>query len=189
MSGRKHNKFNVKIFFVEFCLNNYLKTVFLSPIQNRHMKKQLSTFLFYLIFFSFSYSQEGKETIEKDFSDVSNYYTQLGVGLSHPIYRDFATSPLFYSEFELDINSTWLKQSTKRERKIQIGLGASAQTARVPESQLIQPGRLSGFANFRLFYQELWQLTVLSDTKNNTKVGGALISTQNVRVNPSLQNN
>ena len=146
--------------------------------------------LFSLLLFStkaFSQDRDSLITIENE--SPINYYTLLSGGITNPIYRDFATSPLFYNGIGLNLNASWLKRSDKRERIFESEFGISAQSARVPKSNFIQPGGLAGFGYLSFFYQELWKLEALSNAKNNTKVGGAFITTQNVRVNTALQNN
>nr|WP_299205416.1 hypothetical protein [uncultured Brumimicrobium sp.] len=133
--------------------------------------------------------QERIDTLPLNKTYPTNHYTLLSVGLTHSTYRDFATSPLFYSGLGLDLNAAWLKRADKKEGIFEIGLGISAHSPRVPQSNYIQPGGLSGFAHLRLFYQRLWKIDALSNAKNNTKIGGAIIITQNVRGNPALQNN
>jgi hypothetical protein len=154
---------------------------------NKYIKLPI---LFLLLLFSTqAISQERDSSNYTVIVQPTNYYTLLSFGLTNPIYRDFATSPLFYNGIGIDLSSAWLKRSDKRERIFEMGLGISAQSARVPESNYIQPGGFAIYGKFDLFYQELWKLEVLSDAKNNTKVGGAIVSTQNIRGNPGLQNN
>jgi len=119
----------------------------------------------------------------------TDYYTTLSFGLTNPIYRDFATSPLFYNGIGLESSSASLKRSDARERIFEFGFGISAQLARVPQSNYIQSGSISGYGKFDIYYQQSWTLEALSDAKNNTKIGGAINITQNIRANPGLQNN
>ncbi len=145
-------------------------------------------FLFFLLS-SFGFSQE-RDSLTKDKTKLpSNYYTLLSIGLKNPIYRDFATSPLFYKGIGIDLSAARLKRSDKRERIIDFGLGVSALSPSVPKSNYIQSGGSALFGDLRLFYQELWKLEALSNSKNNTKVGGSIISTQNIRSNLALENN
>src|SRR5690554_1116971 len=150
-----------------------------------------SVFLLFFVFFCFSpiYSQEEEVSNRLKTLQETNFYSLLSVGLTHSIYRDFATSPLFYDGVGIDISAAWLKESDQRERTFESGLGASIHSPRVPKSNFIQPGGLAGFANLRFFYQELWKLEQLSNAKNNTKIGGGFMLTQHVRGNPALQNN
>lgn len=153
------------------------------------MYKQLIFILLLLLISTQAFSQEIESLNSPVEKAPINYYTQLSMGLTNPIYRDFATSPLFFSGIGISLNSAWLKRSDKRERIFETGFEISAQSPRVPKSDFIQPGGLAGFGQFSFFYQELWKLEALSNAKNNTKVGGAFITTQNIRGNPALQNN
>lgn len=155
------------------------------------MNKTIVIFLpFLLMFFSTRSFSQDRDSLNKHTAiQETNYYTLVSVGLTHSSYRDFATSPLFYNGVGLDLNAVWLKRADKRERIFEGGFGISAHSPRVPESNFIQPGGLAGFANFRFYYQELWKLEALSNAKNNTKIGGTFITTQNIRGNPALQNN
>ncbi|PWH82255.1 hypothetical protein [Brumimicrobium oceani] len=143
-----------------------------------------------ILSFSFiSISQERDVNSQAKNQNSSNYYTLLSFGVTNPLYRDFATSPLFYSGIGFELNASWLKESEERSRIFEIGLGLSAQMPNVPQSKLISAGGLAGFGKFNFVYQELWKLKDISDAKNNFKIGGALKLTQNVRGNPALQNN
>lgn len=145
---------------------------------------------FLFLFFSLqTFGQDREISAVNEEKSQINYYTQFTMGLTNPIYRDFATSPLFYSGVGINLNSTWLKRSDERERLFEVGFGISAQSPRVPESKFIQSGGLAGFGQFSFIYQELWKLDVLSNAKNNTKIGGLFITTQNIRANAALQNN
>src|SRR5690554_7802369 len=81
----------------------------------------------------------------------TNHYTLLSVGLTHSTYRDFATSPLFYSGLGLDLNAAWLKRADKKEGIFEIGLGISAHSPRVPQGININPVELSVLAHLSLF--------------------------------------
>ncbi|RFC54599.1 hypothetical protein [Brumimicrobium aurantiacum] len=145
-------------------------------------------FLFATISFK-SYSQNKQDTIAILLLPSPKHYTNYSVGLTNPIYRDFATSPLFYSGLGLHLNLAWLRNHDEKERIFEMGMGISAQTASTPQSSLIQPNQLAGFANFGMRYQRLWKLQAWSKQGSNFKIGGAIRSTQNVRGNPSLENN
>lgn len=151
------------------------------------MNKYISKFLSVIIICtsSLTYSQE-RDSLP---NSPINYYTLLSVGLTNPIYRDFATSPLFYSGVGIEISASSLKRSNNRERLFEVAFGISAQNARVPQSSYIQTGSFGGYGKFNVFYQVLWKLEELSNSKNNIKIGGAINITQNIRANPDLQNN
>lgn len=136
-----------------------------------------------------TFSQESEVPLQIEEYKPNYHYTLLSVGLTNPIYRDFATSPLFYSGIGIEIGAASLKRSDERERFFEVIFGISAQNARVPSSNYIQTGSFGGYGKFNIFFQELWKIESLSHKKNNVKVGGAINITQNIRANPGLQNN
>jgi|SRR5690554_257268 len=119
----------------------------------------------------------------------TNYYTQLSLGLMSPIYRDFATSPLYYRGFGLYGSSAWLKHSELKERVFKMDVGFSTTSAVFPESDFINLNGSATWVNLNLSYQRLWKLKSISNIKNNVKVGGVVVISQNVRLNNSLYNN
>lgn len=135
----------------------------------------------------YSQKRDSLDTIKNKLP--SNFYSVLSIGLTSPLYRDFATSPLFYRGLGINLNTAWLRRNDKRERIFRVDLGFSALIPRVPKSKLIQPGGLAYYGNLTLYYHQLWKIEALSNEKFNMKVGGALNITQNVRGNPVLQNN
>ena len=162
------------------------------------MNKPIKVFLILLLLSlsmqTFSQERDSIHPTRDSLSPTENefpsyFYSLLSVGLTHPLYRDFATSPLFYDGIGIALSNAWLRRSDKRERIFQIELGISAHSARVPKSKFIQSGAMGLYGNLSLFYQQLWKLEALSNKRNNTKIGGSVIITQNVRANPSLQNN
>ena len=151
--------------------------------------KQLS-FVLILFLFGFKASAQNTDSLYRTENDPSiNYYTQLSLGMVKPLYRDFATSPLFYSGMGINLNTARLKRSDLRERIFDVGLGFNVMAAKVPESNFIQSGASAMFGHLDLYYHELWKIKALSDKNYNLKVGGALVVSQNIRLNQSLQNN
>ena len=135
------------------------------------------------------YTQEKSNLDVPDTLSPINYYTQLSLGLTSPIYRDFATSPLFYRGVGINLSSAWLKHSEAKERIFKMDLGFSAMSALVPESDFINLSGSATLVNLNLYYQRLWKLESFSNTKNNLKVGGVAVTSQNIRLNNSLYNN
>ena len=151
--------------------------------------KQVS-FVLILFLFGFKASAQNTDSLYRTENDPSiNYYTQLSLGMVKPLYRDFATSPLFYSGMGINLNTARLKRSDLRERIFDVGLGFNVMSAKVPESNFIQSGASAMFGHLDFYYHELWKIKALSDKNYNLKVGGALVVSQNVRFNQSLQNN
>lgn len=136
---------------------------------------------------AYSQNQEVNDPISK----LNTYkdYRVLSVSGAHPVYRDFATSPLFYRGGGFNLSTARLSRSDERERLTQISLGFSPMFAHVPQSDFIQPSSMAFFTNMKFHFHQLWKLESLSSEKNNFKLGGALRSSQHIRINPSLQNN
>jgi hypothetical protein len=124
-----------------------------------------------------------------DSLNVSNYYRRLSIGLNIPTYRDFATSPLFYNGYGILLQTSWFKNSIRRERDLQIGLTLNNMSARIPKSNYIQPKTNAVFAQLNIRYNRLFQLKSISNEKVNYKLGGLAQTTQNFRINQNLQNN
>ena len=135
-----------------------------------------------------AFGQE-KTSVPREPKVESDYYRIYSVGFNNPIYRDFATSPLFYRGYGLNLHSSWSKRSTQRERHFDIGMGANALNAKIPESDFLQAFTAAFLLQFNASYSQLFELKKYSTEKNNIKVGGVFRTTQNYRVNPGLFNN
>lgn len=136
------------------------------------------------------YSQDDQaKSISTESLPVTNYYRQFTTGVNIPLYRDFATSPLFYKGIGLQLQTAWLKRSDLLERSFEIGLSYSTLSAQIPKSNFIQPSAGSNLIQLNLRYVRLWKLNSFSNAKNNIKLGGIVHVTQNVRINQYLQNN
>lgn len=136
------------------------------------------------------YSQDDStKIVSTQNQPVSAYYRQFTGGVSIPIYRDFATSPLFYQGIGVMAQSAYLKRSDQKERSFEIGFDFGTLRAYVPESDFIQPFSGANFIQLNLRYLRLWKLNAFSSAKNNIKLGGVVHVTQNFRTNPSLFNN
>ena len=143
--------------------------------------KQISLVVILFLFGSKVAAQDTVGLFRTDNYSTIDYYTELSFGLVKPLYRDFATSPLFYSGVGINLNFARLRRSDARERIFDVGLGFNVLSAKVPSSNFIQAGASGMFGHMDLYYHELWKIKQLSDEKYNLKVGGALLVTQNVR--------
>lgn len=159
-------------------------------MKHKLLFKQTSFAIIFLLFGSFKGFAQDNERLFRTENDTSiNYYTNLSIGLVKSLYRDFATSPLFYSGPGINLNSARLKRSDLRERIFDVGLGFNLMSAKVPKSDYIQSGANAMFGHLDFYYHELWKIKKLSNEDYNLKVGGALLLTQNMRLNQSLENN
>jgi hypothetical protein len=159
-------------------------------MNHKLLLKQTSFAIIFLLFGSFKGFAQDNERLFRTENDTSiNYYTNLSFGLAKPLYRDFATSPLFYKGVGINLNSARLKRSDLRERIFDVGLGFNLMSAKVPKSDYIQSGASAMFGHLDFYYHELWKIKKLSNSDYNLKVGGAVIVSQNFRFNQSLENN
>jgi hypothetical protein len=116
-------------------------------------------------------------------------YQTLTMGYNSPVYRDFATSPLFYSGTGISLQTSWLKKSHKRERALDLNFNYSSMSADVPQSSYLQSSSFASFIQVNLRYLQLWDFKRFSNEKNNFKIGGNVLNTLNIRPNSGLFNN
>ena len=131
----------------------------------------------------------GTHTPASDSTNASAYYRRLAIGLTNATYRDFATSPLFYSGSGILLQTSWFKQSNSKERDLQFGLVLNNMSARIPKSNYMQPETNAIFAQLNIRYNRLFRLNSISTDRVDYKLGGLAQTTQNLRANPSLFNN
>lgn len=155
----------------------------------KHFKSAVFTLILNGVILFPVFGQEENVSVEEKTKVQSDYYSILSAGANRPIYRDFATSPLFYNGFGLDVQTAWLKRSEKRERLFDMGIAANALNAKIPESNFLQAQSNAFLIQLNASYLQLFVLDRFSTDKSNIKVGGVVRSTQHLRVNPSLFNN
>jgi len=115
---------------------------------------------------------------------LSNTYMEIGLGLGSGKFRDFATSPLFYSGVQGGLNiAVKLDKSTHETY-----FGLSYSVGKV--SNITGSSYTSSLVNaLGLYYQRLMVLRNLSTSKWTYFAGGQFNVTGTYRYNPSLQNN
>lgn len=111
-------------------------------------------------------------------------YIGLEYGVNNSKFRDFATSPLFYSGKPISIGISRTRLNSKREGKFILTYLTGKYNSSVG-----QETAQSSVKTLALSYSKLYVLPKLSNEKWNIKTGGQLYSTANLRVNKSLQNN
>lgn len=135
------------------------------------------------------YSQNNKAANMPDNNNVTNYYRLFTVGANSPLYRDFATSPLFYRGAGIQLQTAWLKVSNIHEHKLEIGFGYSSLLANIQNSDNLQPTTGSSLMQLNIRYLQLWKINSISTENFNIKLGGVVHITQNFRNNAALLNN
>ncbi len=117
----------------------------------------------------------------------TRYFTP-SMGGVHATYRDFATSPLFYSGMggQLGLGHLWLNDRCEYTFELETSL---AQTlAQAPRSSYFQTFNSALFFNFSSYGHYLRNLPKSNDSRFSFLVGGSVRSDANVRFNERLGN-
>ena len=107
---------------------------------------------------------------------------QFGIARTSSVFRDFATSPLFYHGSPMQYCLAWSKDEGRKERRLSLKYQSGKFKPELKEVQT--PSTVS---TIYLQYSRLWYLT--SWKKTDFRLGGMLDFGGNLRINPSLQNN
>jgi hypothetical protein len=107
---------------------------------------------------------------------------QLGMSRTSSVFRDFATSPLFYHGNPMQYSLAWAKEEGLKERRI---LFKYQSGIFIPENKNIKTP--STARSLFLQYSRLWYIGTWK--KTDVRLGGMMDVSGNLRVNPSLQNN
>jgi hypothetical protein len=109
---------------------------------------------------------EGKDSVSK--------FIMLSGHLNYAVYRDFATSPLFYNLVGGGVGFGALYTTPTWDHLVDFNMNAHIGNAE--------------FFNFNVYYHYIHSLPIFKTPKLNLKLGGAFLYTQNVRINPPLRN-
>jgi len=120
--------------------------------------------------------------------DMDNRFLMGHMGVVVPVYRDFATSPLFYRGAGLHGGMGWLTSSSKQDWLVELNFNGSLTFAGTPESDFFPALTEGFFISINSYFHYLHRIDKISSQKNNFKLGGAILSTQNIRINPHLEN-
>lgn len=111
-------------------------------------------------------------------------YIGLTMGFSSSKYRDFATSPLFYSGTPIYFGVSRHRLDDKKETHAGISFSSG--------SYLNEYNRHTAGSSVQVlsvYYAQLFKLNKLSSDKLNIKAGGLFTTTANLRINERLLNN
>ena len=111
-------------------------------------------------------------------------YLFLSTGINLSNFRDFATSPLFYSGASIYGEIGFLKKDAKREVDMGASYSYGKNTSLVGSNYAV-----SQVQSFAGYYSRLYQIPKWSDSTWNIKAGGMINLTGNYRYNSRLQNN
>ncbi|MFN4299786.1 MAG: hypothetical protein ACK4EX_08670 [Thermaurantimonas sp.] len=104
-------------------------------------------------------------------------------------YRDFATSPLFYSGPGLVLSTYNSDRSAQRDQMLDLRFGFYSAFAMVPESSVLSSMTTATLSQVQVYYHYLMGIGRISNDQWNFKAGPSLVITQNIRINPALLNN
>jgi len=136
-----------------------------------------------LVFLLLSPSLIGFSQSKKELRKARPVYLNLETGASQTIFRDFATSPLFYKGNLASFSMGRTRVDSLRETALnaKVTLGNT-------EAKSILQGSISSIGMYQIAYTRLYKIN--TPLKNwNTKIGGSANAFVSVRSNPSLLNN
>lgn len=117
-----------------------------------------------------------------------NRYTLRNLAANYTLFRDFATSPLFYRGGGVSFGYGWLNTNANRERLVELDFSGNITTSKTPKSNYFQTSSTAFFFSISGYVHYLHTVKKFSSAKTNVRLGGAVINTQNIRINPSLMN-
>jgi len=161
------------------------------------MTKQRRITIYFAVFLQFGIAQnihaqtinvtEKKESVL--FSKIEDWrlrptYIGISFGLNSSVFRDFATSPLFYSGNVLHVAISMLKKDDRRESELNLAYKSGRFGTNFNDIYTVSDVEI-----FDLFYSRLYTVPKLCANTFNTKIGFQLHGTEIIRFNNSLQNN
>ncbi len=141
---------------------------------------RISFFFLSFIFVLFSETQAQNDTISKPKRPA---YWQISTGAGMLRLRDFAVSPLFYEGVAARTDFEFIRKDQAVERSFYSSTNIGSLVNKYNKTGI------SLFIGLDLGYLRLYQIKRLSNLNWNTKIGGNLITTTNIRLNPSFGNN
>lgn len=114
---------------------------------------------------------------------VAKYYG-IGIGLNRLVYRDFATSPLFFNGAQLQVALSRLKASDQRETEYEASYGFGLSISSSENNRTSSKTNRLGFT-----YSQLFRTRFFEKENLHAKVGFLLAGNATFRLNQSLNNN
>ena len=145
------------------------------------MKQILS--LFFSVIFLLVFGQSNDTLSSKQRRKLRPSYIVLGIGLNNSIYRDFATSPLFYKGIIPAFSLGKKKIDAKRESFFLINYASGKHKY----NTAINPDK-SKLWTLTLEHCKLYQIPKFSTERLNYKIGVDIQFTNNFRINEKLEN-
>lgn len=148
-----------------------------------NLKRTFIFILGILFFYSAQANELMSDSVQKEPVLNRPYRSlQFGIARTSSVFRDFATSPLFYFGSPMQYCLAWSKDEGKMERRLSLKYQSGTFNPELKEVHT--PSTVS---TIYLQYSRLWYLT--SWKKTDFRLGGMLDFGGNLRINPSLQNN
>ncbi len=136
-----------------------------------------------------SYSQNDSTTLsKKEERKEIPAYIGFTSGLSFSSFRDFATSPLFYTGSPIFISLSRIKADKKRESEFGLSYSFgnySGNYSSYFNNYIVR----SQVKTASFYYSQLYRVNKLSSERFNVKIGGLFNASFNIRFNESLRNN
>ncbi len=114
---------------------------------------------------------------------------QLTAGFTSYLYRDFATSPLFYNGVGLRTAIGYELKTDKSEHFFDVDYIIGAAFAQNPQPAVAGNSTMSIMNTSNIYYHYFQELNNFKNNKYKISYGGSLISSFNVRINQALNNN
>jgi hypothetical protein len=118
-----------------------------------------------------------------------SWYIVSSSALGTVLYRDFATSPLFYWGPSIRLSPGGLMLSQKVDMQWNIDFSAAAVIAKAPKSNFAQTITGALVLSGETYVHYLHNIDIQVNNRFRTKIGGAAMFTSNIRYNSSLGNN
>jgi hypothetical protein len=107
---------------------------------------------------------------------------QFGMGRTFSVFRDFATSPLFYRGNPLQYSLSWAKEEGRKDRRLTFRYQSGTYLPEIDAAKTPAKAHTIYLQYSRLWYIGTWKNTDL-------RLGGMMDLSGNLRVNAALQNN
>lgn len=149
-----------------------------------------SLFLITQHWFSYGQIAEFEDKLPPSFNgEATHGYFSGSLTTGLVTYRDFATSPLFYSGPGIVISTSNYERSAQKEQTFDLRFGLFTAFDQAPESNVLNSSSFATLTSLYFYYHYLFGFQGISNNKWNFKAGPSAIITQNFRFNPSLFNN
>jgi hypothetical protein len=120
---------------------------------------------------------------------VQGRYFNSTVGMGLMTFRDFATSPLYFTGLGFQFGLGWERIGEKRTFLLETQMHLGSVLAEVPESEYFQPFGGGFMSTFQIYSHYHFQLQRYRKDWISYWVGPSLALNNNIRVVPNFQNN